>query len=284
MAKLIIKTLYLPFFLLLGNGLSIYIVEQDYTKLYLAILIVGFIGVSFFIERIMPYDSKYNEPQSDRARDFLHALFNESISIIGLLSVPFIIAVIPTASIWPSELPTFIQLIIAILIADIGISLVHYASHKNTLLWKFHAVHHSVKRMYGFNGLMKHPIHQIIETLAGVAPLIILGIPQDIISLLLVAVILQLLLQHSNVKYYTGALRYILAINKLHRFHHLNTAKEGNVNFGLFTTFTDHLLRTYFFDEKRIIKIKDLGIRDRPNYPVKYFDQIVEPFRNNRIL
>jgi sterol desaturase/sphingolipid hydroxylase (fatty acid hydroxylase superfamily) len=282
MIKNIVKFIYLPFFLIIGNGISIYMVEQEYSRLFLLLLVIGFIGVSFIIEKIMPYDTKYNVPQGDRLRDFLHAIFNESISIIGLLSVPFIMVIVPNVSLWPSELPIIVQLLIAIFIADIGITLIHYVSHKNILLWKFHAVHHSIKRMYGFNGLMKHPIHQIIETLAGVTPLIILGIPQDIISLLLVAVILQLLLQHSNVCYFTGPIRYLLAVNKLHRFHHLNTAKEGNVNFGLFTTFTDHLLGTYFYDEKRKIKIKDLGMQDFPDYPVQYLEQIAEPFRNSK--
>ncbi len=31
----------------------------------------------------------------------------------------------------------------------------------------FHVVRHSVVRMYGFNGFMKHPIHQTIETIGG---------------------------------------------------------------------------------------------------------------------
>ena len=63
------------------------------------------------------------------------------------------------------------QLLLALPVADLGITLVHYASHRLPLLWRLHAVHHSVTRMYGFNGLMKHPLHQAAEAVGGVLPL-----------------------------------------------------------------------------------------------------------------
>ncbi|MBL4790093.1 MAG: sterol desaturase family protein [Kordiimonadaceae bacterium] len=163
--------------------------------------------------------------------------------------------------------------------ADIGITLAHYASHRIDALWRLHAVHHSIKRMYGFNGLMKHPLHQLLETVAGTTPLLLMGIPQDVLSLLIVAVLLQLLLQHSNVAYFVGPLRHVLVVNVLHRFHHLKTGEEGDVNFGLFTTFTDHLLGTAFYDEGKVIGSEDLGIAAQPNYPVSYLKQLAQPFR-----
>ena len=132
--------------------------------------------------------------------------------------------------------------------------------------------------MYGFNGLMKHPLHQLIETLAGATPLLLMGIPQEVLQLFVVAVVLQLLLQHSNVAYFVGPLRHVLAVNILHRFHHLKTAEEGDVNFGLFTTFTDRLLGTAFFDRDRVIISDDLGIASQPEYPINYLDQLVQPF------
>jgi len=133
--------------------------------------------------------------------------------------------------------------------------------------------------MYGFNGLMKHPLHQTIETHCGTAPLLLLGAPQEVLMLLVVAVVLQLLLQHSNVAYFTGPFKILLAVNETHRFQHINTAAEGDVIFGLFTTFTDHILGTVYFNENRAIGSEDLGISTEPNYPVGYVAQIIELFR-----
>jgi sterol desaturase/sphingolipid hydroxylase (fatty acid hydroxylase superfamily) len=98
-----------------------------------------------------------------------------------------------------------LQLLLAIALADLGITLVHYASHRSPLLWRLHAVHHSVTRLYGFNGLMKHPMHQLLETLGGTLPLLLLGLPVEVASLLAFSVSIQLLLQHSNVDMHVAA-------------------------------------------------------------------------------
>lgn len=278
----LVRLLYLPLFLLVGNGVAVYLVAKGFNAGWLGLLILVFIGISFATERLIPYDLAFNEPQQDQRRDVLHALMNESLNVIGIAVLPLIAGLIVLAPIWPSSWPLVFQLLLAILISDIGITLAHFASHRLRLLWRLHAVHHSVKRLYGFNGLMKHPLHQLIETVAGTTPLLIIGVPQNVLMLLVVAVVLQLLLQHSNVAYFTGPLKKILAINSLHRFHHLNTAKEGDVNFGLFTTLTDRFLGTAYFDSERTIGTKDLGIASALNYPTNYWQQLMQPFQRNR--
>lgn len=278
--ELLVKFLYLPFFLVVGNGVAIYMVGQDGSKLVLLAWVGLFIALSFLIERWVPFDTVFNRPQGDSGRDIVHALVNESLSILGVVSVPVIAGFISLPSVWPTDTPLWLQVLLAVIIADIGITLAHYASHRCNALWQLHAVHHSVKRMYGFNGLMKHPLHQTIETLVGTTPLLLMGAPQEVLMLLVVAVVIQLLLQHSNVAYFTGPFKYFLAINQVHRFHHLNSGKEGDVNFGLFTTLTDHLLSTAYYDKNRVIRSKDLGIGVAPDYPVAYVSQIIEPFKN----
>lgn len=283
MMKLLVRCLYLPFFLIVGNGAAIYMVDQGYSKLALVALVGFFVLLSLLIERWMPFDAVFNRSQEDSGRDVIHAFVNESLSVMGVMSVPLIASFIPVPSIWPTEIPLWMQLLLAVLIADVGITLAHFASHRINALWQLHAVHHSVKRMYGFNGLMKHPLHQSIETLAGTAPLLLMGAPQDVLMLLVVAVVIQLLLQHSNVAYFTGPFKYLLAINEVHRFHHLNTAEEGDVNFGLFTTLTDNLLGTAYYDKEKVIQSENLGISSSPNYPVAYLAQMIEPFKQLRI-
>lgn len=277
--ELLVRSLYLPLFLLGGNGVAIYLVANGYSKLWLLGWLLLFIGWSFLAEKLVPFDAVFNTPVQDRKRDVLHAMVNESMTASGVVILPVIGSSLALVSIWPDDWNLSLQLVLAVLIADAGISLAHYASHRLSSLWRLHAVHHSVKRMYGFNGLMKHPLHQLIETTAGTAPLLLIGAPSEVLALLAVAVVLQLLLQHSNVAYFAGPLKKVLAINAVHRFHHLNTAEEGDVNFGLFTTLTDHLLGTWYYDPDRIIGPEDLGIASEPDYPVDYLAQLLEPFR-----
>jgi sterol desaturase/sphingolipid hydroxylase (fatty acid hydroxylase superfamily) len=171
------------------------------------------------------------------------------------------------------------QVFLAIAVADVGITLAHFVSHRSEILWRFHAVHHSIHRMYGFNGLMKHPLHQAIELTCASVPLLLLGMPLEVAWLLGFAVAVQLLLQHSNVDLEIGPLLHVWAVAPAHRFHHLNRAGDGDVNFGLFSSVWDRLLGTFRYDATKTPRVGDLGIDGRPDYPVGYLAQLVEPFR-----
>ena len=90
---------------------------------------------------------------------------------------------------------------------------------------------------------------------------------------------IQLLVQHCNVDMRIGTLRWALATSEIHRFHHRNRAELGDVNFGLFFTLWDHLLGTYHYEQRdRRFESEDLGIADRPDYPIGYREQLLEPF------
>jgi sterol desaturase/sphingolipid hydroxylase (fatty acid hydroxylase superfamily) len=173
-----------------------------------------------------------------------------------------------------------LQLLVAIIAADLGITLVHYASHRSALLWRLHAVHHSVTRLYGFNGLMKHPLHQLLETLGGTLPLLLLGLPVEVALLLGFSVSIQLLLQHSNVDMRIGGLRHVFAWAPVHRLHHLKYGTAGDVNFALFLPLWDRLLGTALHLPGYALADDDLGIGDRPDYPQGYLAQLREPFNS----
>jgi len=192
------KWTYAPLMLLTFNGAAIALVQSGAPKASLAVLLLTAIAMSFLAERFIPYKEDWNRPKGDTLRDGLHALVNEGSIAVSVLLIPIMAAIVPFPPIWPGSWPLWAQLLLAILVADAGITGIHWASHHNKFLWRFHAVHHSVTRMYGFNGLMKHPVHQAIELMAGTAPLILAGMPLDVAVLLAFAVAVQLLLQHSN--------------------------------------------------------------------------------------
>lgn len=249
--------------------------------LILGPLLLAAVGVSLLTERLAPYESAFNRPFGDARRDLAHAVVNEGANALSVAAMPAIVAVAPSPGEWPAAWPVAAQLALAILIADAGITLAHMASHRVAVLWRFHAVHHSVQRMYGFNGLMKHPLHQSFELAAATVPLVLLGMPQSIAWLLTFAVAIQLLLQHSNVDMRVGALGTIWAVAPAHRFHHLARAGDGDVNFGLFTSLWDHLLGTFHRDPARRFAPGDLGVAGRPDFPRTYVAQLVEPFRRS---
>ena len=279
MITFILRYAYAPFMLVGANGVAAWLITSGASKPWLLAPLIGAIAVSFAVERAIPYEDAWNRDiDGDSLRDALHSFVNESLALVSVAAVPVLAVLIPGGAGWPNDWPFVVQLLFAVLVADFGVTTVHLASHKIGLLWRFHAVHHSVKRFYGFNGFMKHPLHQTLETSVGLAPLLLLGMPLDVASALAFCVAIQLLLQHSNADYRVGPLRSILALNEGHRFHHLKWAGVGDVNFGLFTLLWDHLFRTYSYDSTRVFSSDDLGMAAHPDYPSDYLPQIVQPF------
>lgn len=243
-------------------------------------ILAGAIGLMFAAERIVPYQADWNRSHDDVARDLLHGLVNTATNHSGVLLLPMLALAIPASSVWPDDWPFWLQFVMAIIVLDLGVAAAHHASHRWNWLWRFHAVHHSVRRLYGFNGLMKHPVHQAIETGSGILPLLLLGIPLPVAQALAFCVAMQLLLQHSNADYRTGPLKYLFANAEVHRFHHVGRPSDGDVNFGLFTTLWDHLAGTFRYEAGAApMRSDELGIEAHPDYPAAYLPQLVEPFR-----
>jgi sterol desaturase/sphingolipid hydroxylase (fatty acid hydroxylase superfamily) len=280
MSKTLLRWLYPPLMLVGFNGAAIAMIAGDAPHLLLLPLLALAIAVSFAVERAIPYQEEWNTSHADTQRDVAHALVNETSALLAVLALPALASVFTVADVWPHDLPFVVQVLGTILVFDFGITIAHWLSHHWGPLWRLHAVHHSVKRAYGLNGLMKHPLHQAVELTFGIAPLLLIGIPEQVAWALAFAVAIQLLMQHSNADYRVGPLRYILALNEGHRFHHLKWAGIGDVNFGLFTLIYDHLLlRTFSYDPDKVFTSDDLGIAKQPNFPTDYLAQLAEPFR-----
>ncbi|GGW71987.1 hypothetical protein GCM10010503_56720 [Streptomyces lucensis JCM 4490] len=272
---------YAPLMLIGVNGAALALIAAGAAKAWLLVLLAGAVCLSFAVEHLIPYAGEWNGSHDDAGRDAAHALVNEGLLLASLAVVPLLSALVPWAGVWPASWPFPAQVLLAVLVADLGITLVHYASHKVGALWRFHAVHHSVKRFYGLNGLMKHPLHQTVETAAGFTPLLLAGLPVEVATGATLATAVQLLLQHSNADYRVGRLKYVLALNEGHRFHHLKWAGVGDVNFGLFTLVWDHLLGTFSYTPARRFSSDDLGMAAKPHYPTAYLAQLAEPFRSS---
>jgi len=270
--------------MLLGlNGAAIALVSAGMNHVLLVALLGLAVVVSFTVERLIPYNAGWNTDHDDTWRDAAHAAVNETFALLSVLALPALASVATVANAWPTALPFLVQVLGAILVFDFGITIAHWLSHHNGPLWRLHAVHHSVKRAYGLNGLMKHPLHQAVELTFGIAPMLLIGIPSRIAWALAFCVAIQLLMQHSNADYRVGPLRGWLSLNEGHRFHHIKWGGEGDVNFGLFTLIYDRLLlRTFSYDPARTFSSDDFGIGKEPEYPNRYMRQLREPFRGLR--
>jgi sterol desaturase/sphingolipid hydroxylase (fatty acid hydroxylase superfamily) len=276
--KAVLRYGYAPVFFTGFIGLAVLLVERGLMLWTLPLLLLAAIAVSFLAEHVLPYEPEWNRDQQDSTTNVLHALVNEASIFVSVLALPLIAAHIPGLEIWPHAWPLWLQLCLAIIIADFGITLTHFASHRYGWLWRLHAVHHAAPRLYGFNGLMKHPLHQALELTAGTTPLVIMGFGTSVAWLLSFAVAIQLLLQHSNVDMRIGRLGYLWAVAPAHRHHHIASAEDGNVNFGLFTSLWDHLLGTFILTQRRTPRAGELGVEGEADFPRGYAAHLLAPF------
>jgi sterol desaturase/sphingolipid hydroxylase (fatty acid hydroxylase superfamily) len=275
------RYLYAPVMLVGLNGAAIWLssVSRSFGLIKLLLLFALALFISFRAERWIPYEAAWNKPRSDVRRDSGHALVNETLSFLSVGLIPGMAIARPWRGVWPHDWPLWAQVLIAIVVADVGITLAHYLSHRWSWLWRFHVPHHATERMYGLNGFIQHPLHQAFEITLGALPLVMIGLPRRVGLLLAFAVAIQLLLQHANVDIRLGPLRHLLAVGPVHRRHHTRRFAGFGVNFGLFTNIWDYLLGVADVREDRDIGAEDIGLDDHEGCPPSYVRQLGYPFR-----
>jgi sterol desaturase/sphingolipid hydroxylase (fatty acid hydroxylase superfamily) len=272
------KYLYAPVLLIGLNGAALYMMAHNYHYFWLALPILAAIALSLVMERVLPYEEEWNRAHDDVAKDIAHGIVYEAGNLITLGLLLLVSLALPKGSFWPQSLPFLAQFLLALLFADCIMTLIHYLSHRLEWLWKFHAVHHGVHRLYGFNGFVRHPLHQALDVAFGTLPLVLAGLPVPLAAALGVAIAIQLILQHSNVDYRLGPFQKLLSIGPVHRLHHVNWPGVSDVNFGLFLTLWDRLLGTFKLNSDRLPRATDIGIQDCPNFPQIYARQLRVPF------
>jgi sterol desaturase/sphingolipid hydroxylase (fatty acid hydroxylase superfamily) len=269
---------YVPFVLVGMNGLAVYLTASHNPLWVIGLLIPLGMAITFVMEHALPYEQTWNESHGDRLKDAIHNFAYELTNGVAILLLPALVTLAPWKGFWPTSWPLVIQLLMAVFVIDLGMTMTHFASHRIGWLWKFHSVHHGVGRLYGFNGLVRHPLHQCLDLAIGALPLSLAGMPVNVAALLGAVVSLQLVVQHSNVDYRVGPFERILSIGPVHRLHHVNWAGEGDVNFGLFFTMWDRLLGTFTLSRKRMPRAGDIGVQDQSSFPQAYVTQLLWPF------
>ena len=252
------------------------------------------VGLSLFIwllEVIFPWRTKQSVVRKDFWLDGFYMFFNFFLfSLIGFNAVSnlgvnlfndflSLFGVVNIAAIKVQGLPAWSQFLIMFLIADFIQWNIHRLLHRHPRLWEFHKVHHSVEQMGFAAHLRFHWMETVIYKSLQYIPLAMIGFGiQDFFIIHIIAVAIGHL-NHSNLGISYGPLKYIINNPKMHIWHH---AKElpgdrYGVNFGLSLSLWDYLFGTAYLPVNgRDIK---LGFKGVENYPNKFTDQMLEPFK-----
>jgi len=143
------------------------------------------------------------------------------------------------------QLPWLIQLLLAIVVADLAEWTIHYALHKVPFLWRFHSIHHSSKALDWIAGSRSHFFDDTLVRGFILVPLM-LGFSQHIILAYLVFVTLHATWTHCNFRPNVGWLEKFLVMPRYHHWHHSSQKEAIDKNFAIHFPWIDQLLGTYY--------------------------------------
>ncbi len=249
-----------------------------FNAVYLAVVV----AIACF-ERAMPFEKKWLRADGETLNDVAHTLLNKGgVQIAAALGATAPMAVATVAhpmikdigDIWPHGWPVALQVALALIIAELGLYVAHRASHEIMLLWRFHALHHSVQRLWVVNTGRFHLIDSLFKIALSQIPLYLMGAPLSVFLWIGAVTAFIGLLTHCNIDVQTGPLDLIFSTPRLHRWHHSRVLAEGNTNYGENLVLWDQVFGTYFNPDRR--PPAAIGISGR--VADSFLGQLLQPF------
>ena len=145
---------------------------------------------------------------------------------------------------WVQGLNFWVALFLIILVADLVQYWTHRAYHEVPVLWRLHAVHHSVKSMDWLAGSRQHILELILTRTLVLAPIYVLGFSKEVIDAYIIVVGFQAVFNHANVSVRLGPLRYLIVTPNFHHWHHSQDQEALDRNYAAHFAFLDHLFGT----------------------------------------
>ncbi len=144
--------------------------------------------------------------------------------------------------------PSWVEIVLAVVILDFAIWVQHVLSHKIPVLWRLHRVHHADVDIDVTTALRFHPIEIGLSMLYKVGWVLVLG--PSALAVLIFEILLNscAMFSHSNIDLpprLDRVLRSVLVTPDMHRVHHSTLRAEHNSNFGFNLSIWDRLFSTY---------------------------------------
>lgn len=204
-------------------------------------------------------------------------LFNWAVGLTGDLFQSAGLARPETLN-WINSWPFWAQVLILLFLQDFIEWTVHNLLHRVSWLWQFHKLHHSIHIMDWIGNFRFHWVEVLVYKSLKYLPLAILGFNGE--AVLLVAVFATLIghLNHSNVPFDYGPLKYILNSPKMHIWHHDTILHmKGGQNFGIVFSIWDWVFGTAYMPAGQPERI---GFEDDNKFPDNFFLRFIWPLGN----
>ncbi|MEP1486963.1 MAG: sterol desaturase family protein [Algibacter sp.] len=177
------------------------------------------------------------------------------------------------------DLPKWLGLIIFFVVSDFVQWNTHRLLHRVPFLWNFHKVHHSVKEMGFAAHLRYHWMEPVLYKSLLYIPLALIANykAQDVAIVYFFSIIIGHL-NHANLGWNYGVLKYILNNPKMHIWHHakkLPAHVRFGVNYGLTLSIWDYLFKTNYVPHNG--RDIELGFKNDEQFPKDFIHQELYP-------
>ena len=209
--------------------------------------LLGSTLIFVFIEKLFALRKEQPVFRAEWQTDFHHFIVNHMIVGFVLLATNLLVhkmfgwAAKDGVRAWVQDLPFPIAIVLIVLVADLVQYWTHRAYHEVPVLWRLHAVHHSVKSMDLLAGSRQHILELLITRTLVLAPIFVLGFSKEVIYIVIVG--FQAVFNHANVSVRLGPLRVIVTPN-FHHWHHSQDDEGIDRNYAAHFAFIDHAFGT----------------------------------------
>lgn len=237
------------------------------------------------LERWLPRHRDWNRSHDDLATDLVY--FPTNLVVAGGLSALWAGFYLVLAGelqsavgspVWPTAWPLATQVAMACVAAELFAYWGHRWMHEVPVLWRFHSIHHSPKRVYWLNAVRAHPGEHVFRGFISGMPLAVLGAPPEVLAYWMVLSRIGGLFQHANIDFALGPFAWIFSIGELHRWHHSARRAEADHNYGDTFIFWDAIFGTRYLPSDRPAP-REVGIAGLEAFPTGWWSQQLAPFR-----
>ncbi len=179
--------------------------------------------------------------------------------------------------------PHWLAFLITLLFLDFAIYGQHVLSHKWSLLWRLHQIHHTDLDFDATTAIRFHPLEIIVSMAYKIFCITLIG--ADPLAVIAFEIILNgcAIFNHSNV-YIAPAidrkLRWLLVTPDMHRIHHSTIPVETDSNYGFSISCWDRLCRTYRTAPAKPHRVMDIGLASfRRRSELTFGRLLLLPFR-----
>lgn len=179
------------------------------------------------------------------------------------------------------SMPGWVQFLLAVFVADVAQATLHRAYHRISVLWRFHAVHHSSRDLDWLAGSRVHFVETVMTRSVVLLPLLVLGFSTPAVNAYVILVGLQAVVAHANIGVRFGLLEYVLVLPRYHHWHHARHIDYWDRNYAIHLPLVDMLMGSFKLPRDGSWP-EEYGVLKLETVPRGIVAQHLMPFRTER--